>query len=159
MNVLLLCVLLLSGCAVTSATRLSLPPLHAQPVQAQFGLRFSRAGMSLPVQGAVQRPANEGSLGVIFPHGRTLGVCRYQEDGMECIPAEGTHAGTGFMLRQIGLGVYRVLPGLTQEAPQDMAEEDWDVRWKQAASGRSAEYRVPGSRVTIEMHFTEIARP
>jgi hypothetical protein len=161
MNILLLCALLLSGCA---ATTLSLPPLDAQPVQAQFGLRFSHAGMSLPLQGAVQMAENEGTLGVIFPHGRTLGVCRYRGGGMECTPTEKGRSRTRFMLRQIGLAVYRILPALTrdsaQDIDQDIAETDWTVRWKKADTGRrSAEYRDLSSQVTIDMHFTESTRP
>jgi hypothetical protein len=156
MNILALCALLLSGCA---ATTLSLPPLDAQPVQAQFGLRFSRAGMSLPLQGAVQMAENEGNLGVIFPHGRTLGLCRYRGGGMECAPAGEGGSGARFTLRQIGLAVYRILPALARDSDQDIMETDWSVRWKRADTGRSAEYRDINSQVTIDMHFTEIARP
>ena len=160
MNILLLCALLLSGCA---ATTLTLPPLDAQPVQAQFGLRFNSAGMSLPLQGAVHMAENAGSLGVIFPHGRTLGVCRYQGGGMECTLAGEKKSGTRFMLRQIGLAVYRILPALTRESPrnahQDIIGTDWAVRWKQTDAGRSAEYRDLSNHVTIDMHFTEISWP
>jgi hypothetical protein len=160
MNMLVLCALLLSGCA---ATPLSLPPQDVQPVQAQFGLRFSHAGMSLPLQGAVQMAGNEGDLGVIFPHGRTLGLCRYRGGGMECAPAREGGSGASFLLRQIGLAVYRILPALTRgparDIDQDITETDWTVRWKKADTGRSAEYRDSGSQVTIDMHFTEITRP
>ena len=156
MRISLLCILLLSGCA---AKALYLPQLDIQPVQAQFGLRFSYANMSLPLQGAVQMAENEGSLGVIFPHGRTLGVCRYQGGGMECAPAGGNSGRTRFMLQQIGLAVYRILPALTQASPQDTIESDWVVHWKQACAGRSAEYRDLSSQVAMDMHFTEIARP
>jgi hypothetical protein len=155
---LVLCVFLSSGCA---ATTLRLPPQDAQPVQAQFGLRFHHAGMTLPLQGGVQMAENEGRLGVIFPHGRTLGVCRYQGGGMECTPAGGERRETRFVLRQTGLAVYRLLPALTREfsrnAEQDSA--DWAVRWKKTDAGLDAEYRDTGSQVTIDIHFTEIARP
>jgi hypothetical protein len=160
MNILALCALLLGGCA---AATLSLPPLDAQPVQAQFGLRFSHAGMSLPLQGAVQIAENEGVLGVIFPHGRTLGLCRYRGGDMKCAPAGEGGSGANFMLRQIGIAVYRILPALTRDSArdidQDIPETDWTVRWKKADTGRSAEYRDLGSQVIIDMHFTEITRP
>ena len=156
MKIPLLCALLLSGCAATTP---SLSPLHMQPVQAQFGLRFSHGDNSLPLQGAVQFTEDAGSLGVIFPHGRTLGLCRYQRGGMECVPADGERGGTRFMLRQVGLAVYRVLPALTRESAQDSIEKDWTVYWKEADSGRKAEYRDLNSQVTLEILFTEISQP
>jgi hypothetical protein len=160
MKRLLLCALLLGGCA---AQTLPLPPLHTGPVQAQFGLRFSYAGMSIPLQGAVRMTDNEGNLGVIFPHGRTLGVCRYQKGGMECVPAGGGMARARVMLQQIGVAVYRMLPALagesTRSMPEDMTETDWAVRWQETDIGRKAEYTDWASHVTMEMHFTEITRP
>ena len=156
MKVFLLCVLLLGGCA---AARLSLPPLDMQPLHAEFGLRFSHAGMSIPLHGAVQITKHDGRLGIIFPHGRTLGVCRYLEDGMECVPASEETPGARVMLRQIGLAVYRILPSLAQESSRDIVESDFAVRWEKTGSGRSAEYRDLSSQVTVDMHFTEIVRP
>jgi len=157
MNLFMLCVLLISGCA---ATTLRLPPQDVRPVQAQFGLRFHHADMTLPLQGGVQIAENEGSLGVIFPHGRTLGVCRYQKGGMECTPAGEEKHSTRFVLRQIGLAVYRLLPGLTQTADNaGQNSADWSAHWKKTDAGLEAEYRDPDSRVTMEIHFTEIIRP
>jgi hypothetical protein len=156
MKYLFLCLFLLSGCA---AKALPMPPLETQPVQAQFGLRFNYTGMSLPLQGAVQMAENEGSMGVIFPHGQTLGVCLYRDGGMECTPAGEGGARMYFMLRQIGLAVYRILPALTQESAQDSMEADWAVRWKQTNTSRSAEYRDLVSRVAMDIHFTEVTRP
>ena len=156
MKILFLCALLLGGCV---AKTLPLPLQATQPLQAQFGLRFTYAGMSIPLQGAVQMTENEGSLGVIFPHGRTLGVCRYGQGGMECVTAVEGGSGTNFMLRQIGLAVYRMLPALAQESALDIAETGWTVYWKEADTGRSAEYRDLSSQVTMDMHFTEITRP
>jgi len=158
MNLFLLCILLFSGCA---ATTLRLPPQDVRPVQAQFGLRFHHADMTLPLQGGVQMAENEGNLGVIFPHGRTLGVCRYQGGGMECIPAGEERRATRFVLRQIGLAVYRLLPALTQESARNAEQNsaDWSAHWKKTDTGLSAEYRDPDSRVTMDIHFTEITRP
>ena len=99
-----------------------------------------------------------GSLGVIFPHGRTLGVCRYQTDGMECTPSGEDSSETRFMLRQIGLALYRILPVLAQEPGRDITEADWAVHWGEADTGRNAEYRDLSSRVTMEMHVTEFTR-
>jgi len=151
MKLLFLCTLLLSGCAATS---FPLPPLQTQPVEAQFGLRFTHGGTSLPLQGAVQVLGNEGSLGIIFPHGRTVGVCRYQGEGMTCVPAQGARTGTRFMLQQIGLAVYRILPALTAESPQDLAEGDWVVHWQNTDAGRKAAYQDLASKVTMEMYFS-----
>jgi len=156
MRILLFCALLLSGCA---ATTLALAPLDTQPIQAQFGLRFIHAGTAIPLQGAVRMKEHEGDLGVIFPHGRTLGVCRYQDGGMVCTSAVEDRFRTRFMLQQIGLAVYRLLPALSQESPQDVTEADWSVRWKEADTGRSAEYRDLASQVTMYVHFTETTQP
>ncbi|MDR2695346.1 MAG: hypothetical protein LBC79_03080 [Deltaproteobacteria bacterium] len=156
MKNLLLCAILLGGCAASTLLP-SLP--HMQPLQAQFGLRFRHAGLSVPLQGAVNMTGNEGSLGVIFPHGRTLGVCRYQGGGMECAPTGEGGSRARFMLRQIGLAVYRSLPALAREPAQDIAGTDWTVYWKETDAGRSVEYRDLAGQVTMEMHFTEIVRP
>jgi hypothetical protein len=153
----LLCAILLGGCAAATP----LPPLpDARPVQAQFGLRFTYESMSLPLQGAVQMADNAGSLGVIFPHGLTLGVCRYQGGGMECVPA-GASGKTRFILRQIGLAVYRMLPALMQESPiaEQAGETGWSVRRQETEAGRSAIYRDPDRQVTVEMHLMELTRP
>jgi len=101
----------------------------------------------------------EGSLGIILPHGPTLGVCRYRANGMECAPAGEGNAGTRFMLRRIGLAVYRIVSALTQEPVRDITEADWTLRWKETDAGRGAEYRDLDAQVTIEMHITEISRP
>jgi len=159
MKRLMLCAILLGGCAATT-----LPPLpDMPPLQAQFGLRVMHAGMSLPLQGAVQMAGNEGSLGVIFPHGRTLGVCRYHGGGMECTPTGEANGKTRFMLRQIGLAVYHILPALTQEAPWNAEAAGTAtgraVRWKERAGGRYAEYGDPAGQMTVEIHLTEISRP
>ena len=158
MKQILLCALLFSGCA---ATPLRLPPQDMQPVEAQFGLRFHHAGRTLPLQGGVRMAANEGHLGVIFPHGRTLGVCRYRGSGMECTPAGGAGQSASFALRQIGLAVYRLLPGLTREAAGDaeLNGADWSARRQKTDAGLDIEYRDLNSQVTIDMHVTEIIRP
>ena len=155
MHILILCALLLGGCAA----KMRVPLPDVQPVQAQFGLLFSRAGMSIPLQGAVQVTGNEGSLGIIFPHGRTLGVCRYRAEDMECTPAAGDTSKTRFILSQIGLAVSRILPALARESTQDVMEADWAVRWKETDAGRSAEYQDLTSQVTMNIHVTEISRP
>ena len=154
MKILLFCMLLLCGC---TAKILPLPPQNAQPVQAQFGLRFASAGMAIPLQGAVQMAENGGNLGFIFPHGRTLGVCHYRDGGMECVPAGYDVMQTRFMLRQIGLAVYRILPTLTQESAEDTLDKDWIVSWHETNTGWRAEYLDLASQVTMDIHFTEIS--
>ena len=156
MKMVLLCAILFCGCAATTLSP-SLP--HVQPVEAQFGLRFRYGSQVVPLQGAVHVTENAGSLGVIFPHGRTLGLCRYQGDVMECAPAGDEGGRTRFMLRQIGLAVYRVLSALTREAARDVAGTDWTVYWKETDTGRSAEYLDLASQVAMEIRFTELVRP
>ena len=156
MNRLFLCALLLSGCV---AQALVLPPQDMRPAAVQFGLRFAHADRAVPLQGAVQMSEQEGSLGLIFPHGPTLGVCRYRTGGMECSLAGEGSAGTRFMLQRIGLAVYRILPALMREPVRDITEADWTLRWKETDAGRRAEYRDLEAQVTLEMLFTEIARP
>jgi hypothetical protein len=159
---LLVCVLLIGGCAATPPQSVSF-----SPVTAQFGLRFAYGDMAVPLQGAVSVAEHEGSLGVIFPHGRTLGVCLYRQGGMECSPASSAgEAGFAarFMLERIGLAVYRLLPALARApgedvAREDVAEADWSVHWKEADTGRIAEYRDLDRRVTLDLRFTEIAKP
>jgi hypothetical protein len=156
MKIFFFCLLLIGGCA---AKTVSLPPQNMQPVQAQFGMRFISAGMTIPLQGAMVMEENEGSLAVIFPHGLTLGVCRYQDGGMECVPAGGGRHRARVMLQQIGLAVYRSLSALTPESTQDIVEKDWAVYWQDTSTGWSAEYLDSANQITIEMHFTEITLP
>ena len=156
MKKLLFCILLLCGC---TAKPLPLPQQSIRPIQAQFGLNFAAAGMTIPLQGAIQMAEQEGSLGVIFPHGRTLGICTYHDQSMECTPAESaSYEGmqTNFMLRQIGLAVYRLLPSLTQQVAEDTLDKEWLVYWKETDSGWKAKYRDLPDQVLIEIYFTEI---
>jgi hypothetical protein len=153
---------LLAGCAVAPPPQ----PVSFSPVTAQFGVRFIYKDMTVPLQGAVSVAEHEGSLGVIFPHGRTLGVCLYRQGGMECTPAGEDTLGMRFMLQSIGRAVYRLLPALAQgarehapDAGQDVAETDWSVHWQEADTGRIAEYRDLDRRVTLDLRFTEIVRP
>ena len=69
-----------------------LPPLPAGQqsgsLVAQFGARLTIAGQKVPVQGEVQMTESGGSLALILPHGRTLGVCTYSADvGLSWPPA------------------------------------------------------------------------
>jgi hypothetical protein len=162
-RLLLLLGALLAGCA---AAIQPLPVQNVAPVQAQFGLRFTHADTTIPLQGAVSMAEHEGSLGVIFPHGRTLGVCLYRQDGMECTPAGEDTLGMRFMLQSIGRAVYRLLPDLAQgarehapDAGQDVAETDWSVHWLEVDAGRRAEYRDLDGNVILDLRFTEIVRP
>ena len=77
---LLLLIALLAGCGAHKRTVL-LPPHQAESpgasLVAQFGARLSMGGQSAPVQGEVQMTQSGGSLALILPHGRTLGICTY----------------------------------------------------------------------------------
>lgn len=80
---LLLIVGLLAACGAQKRT-VQLPPIQAGQqsgsLVAQFGARLTLAGQSAPVQGEVQMTESGGSLALILPHGRTLGVCTYSPD-------------------------------------------------------------------------------
>lgn len=77
---LLLFFALFAGCAAQKRAVL-LPPYQPESpsttMVAQFGARLSIGGQRAPVQGEVQMTASGGSLALILPHGRTLGICTY----------------------------------------------------------------------------------
>ena len=90
---LLLMFALLAGCGAHKRTVL-LPPYQAESpgasLVAQFGARLSMGGQSAPVQGEVQMTQSGGSLALILPHGRTLGICTYSPNsGADTGPASG----------------------------------------------------------------------
>lgn len=183
---LLLVLALAAGCAAPKGTVL-LPPFssldserHAAvnppfgaPLVAQFGARLNIAGQSAPVQGEVQTTESGGSLALILPHGRTLGICTYRTDTgsasgpngeiarqpvkMECARAEGMGREAASLLFRTGVAVYRILPALGQRAaPSDLVGKGWSAHFSPMADGLNAVYSEQNG-MTMEMYFTEIS--
>ena len=186
---LLLLVGLFAGCAAQKRT-MRLPPHQARPqsapLVAQFGARLSIAGQSAPVQGEVQMTESGGSLALILPHGRTLGICTYSTDAqpasgpasgsgsgsahepngtaapqpvkMECTPAEGMGREAASLLVRAGVAVYRILPALDPGAMLPNLEgKGWSARFSQTADGLNGVYSEQDG-MTMDMYFMEISR-
>ena len=173
---LLLIVGLLAACGAQKRTMV-LPPLQAGQqsgsLVAQFGARLTIAGQSAPVQGEVQMTESGGSLALILPHGRTLGVCTYSPDvapdsgpkgatsaqsvKMQCTPAEGMGREAASLLVRAGVAVYRILPALGQDAVQPNLEgKGWKARFSPTADGLNGVYSEQDG-MTMDMYFVEIS--
>ena len=155
----------LAGCAAHKSTVfLPLPaaPLGL-PLVAQFGARLNIGGQTAPLQGEVQMTAQGGSLALILPHGKTLGICTYGPDfgagtisgtssgtepkgarghtsvKMHCTPAEGMGREAANLLTRSGVAVYRMLPALGPGAIVPKLEGDgWSAQFSPSADGSSA---------------------
>ena len=173
---LLLLIALLAGCGAHKRTVL-LPPHQAESpgasLVAQFGARLSMGGQSAPVQGEVQMTQSGGSLALILPHGRTLGVCTYsanvepasspkgaageQSMKMECTPAEGLGREAASLLFRAGVAVYRILPALGQGSALPQLEgKGWSAHFSPTADGLNGTYGEQDG-MTMDMYFVEIS--
>ena len=173
---LLLIFALLAACGAQKRTVL-LPPHQAESpgasLVAQFGARLSMVGQSAPVQGEVQMTEAGGSMALILPHGRTLGVCTYSPDvpsdsgargaagaqqvKMQCTPAEGMGREAASLLFRTGVAVYRILPALGQNAVQPNLEgKGWKARFSPTADGLNGVYSEQDG-MTMDMYFVEIS--
>ena len=173
---LLLFLGLVAACGAQKRT-MQLPPLQASQqsdsLVAQFGARLTLAGQSAPVQGEVQMTESGGSLALILPHGRTLGVCTYSPDvaldsepkgatsaqsvKMQCIPAEGMGREAASLLVRAGVAVYRILPALGQDpALTNLEGKGWKARFSPTADGLNGVYSEQDG-MTMDMYFVEIS--
>ena len=173
---LLLMLGLVAACGAQKRT-MQLPPLQASQqsgsLVAQFGARLTLAGQSAPVQGEVQMTESGGSLALILPHGRTLGVCTYSPDvaldsepkgatsaqsvKMQCIPAEGMGREAASLLVRAGVAVYRILPALGQDtALTNLEGKGWKARFSPTADGLNGVYSEQDG-MTMDMYFVEIS--
>ena len=179
---LLLLFVLLTGCAANKRTVLLPPqpaPLSATLV-AQFGARLSFSGQSVPVQGEVQMTKSGGSLALILPHGRTLGICTYSPNSgtdtgpasgttstadtagmqtvkMECTPSEGMGREATKLLNRAGVAVYRILPALGQSPAQHQLEGNgWSAYFIPAVDSLNGVYTEQNG-MTMDMYFVEIS--
>ena len=173
---LLLILGLVAACGAQKRAVL-LPPLQADQQRgslvAQFGARLTIAGQNAPVQGEVQMTESGGSLVLILPHGRTLGVCTYSADvapdsgpkgatsaqpvKMQCTTAEGMGREATSLLFRTGVAVYRVLPALGQDAVQPNLEgKGWKARFSPTADGLNGVYSEQDG-MTMDMYFVEIS--
>ena len=173
---LLLLIALLAACGAHKRTVL-LPPYQAESpgasLVAQFGARLSMGGQSAPVQGEVQMTQSGGSLALILPHGRTLGVCTYsanvepasspkgaageQSMKMECTPAEGLGREAASLLFRAGVAVYRILPALGQgPALPQLEGKGWSAHFSPTADGLNGTYGEQDG-MTMDMYFVEIS--
>lgn len=173
---LLLIVGLLAACGAQKRT-VQLPPIQASQqsgsLVAQFGARLTLAGQSAPVQGEVQMTESGGSLALILPHGRTLGVCTYSPDvapdsepkgatgaqsvKMQCTPAEGMGREAASLLVRAGVAVYRILPALGQDtALTNLEGNGWKARFNPSADGLNGVYSEQDG-MTMDMYFVEIS--
>lgn len=117
----LLCMLMLyGGCAPSSPT---LPEIDGKPVHAAFGAVSRIKNREIVVQGIFRMTADERMLAVVLPHGRTLGICRYDpvpelSDAMRmnCVPASGIGASGARFLRHLGTALYTLWPALDPDA-------------------------------------------
>ena len=174
--VCLLLIALLAACGAQKRTVL-LPPHQAESpgasLVAQFGARLSMGGQSAPVQGEVQMTQSGGSLALILPHGRTLGVCTYsanvepasspkgaageQSMNMECTPAEGLGREAASLLFRAGVAVYRILPALGQGSALPQLEgKGWSAHFSPTADGLNGTYGEQDG-MTMDMYFVEIS--
>ena len=173
---LLLLIALLAACGAQKRT-VVLPPHQAESpgasLVAQFGARLSMGGQSAPVQGEVQMTQSGGSLALILPHGRTLGVCTYsanvepasspkgaageQSMKMECTPAEGLGREAASLLFRAGVAVYRILPALGQgPALPQLEGKGWSAHFSPTADGLNGTYGEQDG-MTMDMYFVEIS--
>ena len=173
---LLLIFALLAACGAQKRTVL-LPPHQAESpgasLVAQFGARLSMVGQSAPVQGEVQMTQSGGSLALILPHGRTLGVCTYsanvepasspkgaageQSMKMECTPAEGLGREAASLLFRAGVAVYRILPALGQgPALPQLEGKGWSAHFSPTVDGLNGTYGEQDG-MTMDMYFVEIS--
>ncbi len=173
---LLLILGLVAACGAQKRT-VQLPPLQANQqsgsLVAQFGARLTIAGQNAPVQGEVQMTEAGGSMALILPHGRTLGVCTYSPDvpsdsgakgaagaqpvKMQCTPAEGMGREAASLLFRTGVAVYRILPALGQNAVQPNLEgKGWKARFSPTADGLNGVYSEQDG-MTMDMYFVEIS--
>ena len=173
---LLLLIALLAACGAQKRTVL-LPPHQAESpgasLVAQFGARLSMGGQSAPVQGEVQMTQSGGSLALILPHGRTLGVCTYsanvepasspkgaageQSMKMECTPAEGLGREAASLLFRAGVAVYRILPALGQgPALPQLEGKGWSAHFSPTADGLNGTYGEQDGMI-MDMYFVEIS--
>ena len=173
---LLLIFALLAACGAQKRTVL-LPPHQAESpgasLVAQFGARLSMVGQSAPVQGEVQMTQSGGSLALILPHGRTLGVCTYsanvepasspkgaageQSMKMECTPAEGLGREAASLLFRAGVAVYRILPALGQgPALPQLEGKGWSAHFSPTADGLNGTYGEQDGMI-MDMYFVEIS--
>ena len=172
---LLLILGLLAACGAQRT--MQLPPLQADQQKgsliAQFGARLTIAGQNAPVQGEVQMTEAGGSLALILPHGRTLGVCTYsanvapatepkvaaapQPVEMQCTPAEGMGREAANLLVRAGVAVYRIVPALGQDtALTNLEGKGWKARFSPTADGLNGVYSEHDG-MTIDMYFVEIS--
>lgn len=186
---LLLLIALLAGCGAHKRTVL-LPPHQAESpgasLVAQFGARLSMGGQSAPVQGEVQMTQSGGSLALILPHGRTLGICTYSPNSgadtgpasgipgvataadatssagkqpvkMECTPADGLGRDAASLLFRAGVAVYRILPALGQGSALPQLEgKGWSAHFSPTADGLNGTYGEQDG-MTMDMYFVEIS--
>ena len=173
---LLLILAVLAGCGAHKRTLL-LPPFQAAPqgssLVAQFGARLGIGGQNVPVQGEVQMSEAGGSLALILPHGRTLGVCTYsvatglargqngvvdpQPVKMECSPAEGMGREAASLLLSTGVAVYRILPALGQSPALPLLEgKGWNARFNSQTDSLTGVYAEQNG-MTMDMYFVEIS--
>ena len=186
---LLLLIALLAGCGAHKRTVL-LPPHQAESpgasLVAQFGARLSMGGQSAPVQGEVQMTQSGGSLALILPHGRTLGICTYSPNSgadtgpasgipgvataadatssagkqpvkMECTPADGLGRDAASLLFRAGVAVYRILPALGQgPALPQLEGKGWSAHFSPTADGLNGTYGEQDG-MTMDMYFVEIS--
>ena len=186
---LLLMFALLAGCGAHKRTVL-LPPYQAESpgasLVAQFGARLSMGGQSAPVQGEVQMTQSGGSLALILPHGRTLGICTYSPNSgadtgpasgipgvataadatssagkqpvkMECTPADGLGRDAASLLFRAGVAVYRILPALGQGAAQTPLEgKGWSAHFSPTSDGLNGTYSEQ-DKMSMDMYFVEIS--
>lgn len=180
---LLLMFALLAACGAQKRTVL-LPPYQAESpgasLVAQFGARLSMGGQSAPVQGEVQMTQSGGSLALILPHGRTLGICTYRPNSgadtgpangisgvanaageqsvkMKCTPAEGLGREAASLLFRAGVAVYRILPALGQgPALPQLEGKGWSAHFSPTADGLNGTYGEQDG-MTMDMYFVEIS--
>ena len=186
---LLLIFALLAACGAQKRTVL-LPPHQAESpgasLVAQFGARLSMVGQSAPVQGEVQMTQSGGSLALILPHGRTLGICTYRPNSgadtgpangisgvanaadtadaageqsvkMECTPAEGLGREAASLLFRAGVAVYRILPALGQgPALPQLEGKGWSAHFSPTVDGLNGTYGEQDG-MTMDMYFVEIS--
>ena len=179
---LLLLFVLLAGCAANKRTVLlpSQPAPLSATLVAQFGARLSFSGQSVPVQGEVQMTKSGGSLALILPHGRTLGICTYSPNSgadtgpasgttsaadtagmqtvkMECTPSEGMGREATKLLNRAGVAVYRILPALGQGAALTPLEgKGWSAHFSPTSDGLNGTYSEQ-DKMSMDMYFVEIS--
>ena len=171
---LLLMLGLVAACSAQRTMVLSPLPASQQSgsLVAQFGARLTIAGQSEPVQGEVQMTEACGSIALILPHGRTLGVCTYSPDvpsgsgakgaagaqpvKMQCTPAEGMGREAASLLFRTGVAIYRILPALGQDAVLNLEGKGWKARFSPTDDGLNGIYSEQDG-MAIDMYFVEIS--